>query len=70
MKQEEIIGGLNKAYLEAGHNAYFGNGFHSGVKFASDKIKEELIKHMFVDVDQYTLKITPEKWHKIFETEK
>lgn len=37
-KQEQA---KDKAYKEAGHNAYFGNGFDSGVKFAiaSQKVR-------------------------------
>jgi len=30
---------LNKAYKKAGNNAYFGNGFNAGVKFALEYIK-------------------------------
>jgi len=33
MTKEQIKEGLDKAYKEAGHNAYFGNGFEAGVKF-------------------------------------
>lgn len=29
-----IKDGLDKAYKNAGHNAYFGNGFEAGVNFA------------------------------------
>ena len=31
---EEYVEALNKAYKEAGHNAYFGNGFGKGFDFA------------------------------------
>ena len=31
---EEYVEALNKAYKEAGHNAYFGNGFGKGYDFA------------------------------------
>ncbi|MHA2366834.1 MAG: hypothetical protein ACXAC7_22980, partial [Candidatus Hodarchaeales archaeon] len=31
--------GLDKAYKEAGHNAYFGNGFEAGVKYAQEQFK-------------------------------
>ncbi len=34
MMEKEIADGCNKAYLKAGHNAYFGNGFEAGVRFA------------------------------------
>ena len=30
----QIADGCNEAYLKAGHNAYFGNGFNAGVEFA------------------------------------
>lgn len=30
----QIADGCNEAYLRAGHNAYFGNGFNAGVEFA------------------------------------
>ena len=30
----QITDGCNDAYLKAGHNAYFGNGFSAGVEFA------------------------------------
>lgn len=36
--EEEIKKGLDKAYKEAGHNAYFGNGFELGVKFALEQV--------------------------------
>jgi len=32
--EEQIQKGLDKAYKEAGHNAYFGNGFKAGIEFA------------------------------------
>jgi hypothetical protein len=37
--EEQLIDAQNKAYLEAGHNAYFGNGFNAGVKFVLDALK-------------------------------
>lgn len=39
--QKEIDAALDKAYKKAGHNAYFGNGFHAGVMFALELIKEK-----------------------------
>ena len=36
---EQIKQGLDKSYKEAGHNAYFGNGFKAGVKFALEQVK-------------------------------
>ena len=38
LTEEQIIDGQNEAYLKAGHNAYFGNGFNAGVKFALEQI--------------------------------
>ena len=38
IKEEEIQKGLDKAYKQAGHNAYFGGGFEAGVKFALDRV--------------------------------
>ena len=35
---KEIKTGLDKAYAKAGTNAYFGNGFEAGVKFATDQL--------------------------------
>ena len=37
---KQIADGCNKAYLKAGHNAYFGNGFEAGVKFALEQVKK------------------------------
>lgn len=34
ISDEEIKDGLDQAYKDAGHNAYFGNGFDAGVRFA------------------------------------
>lgn len=36
---EEYVEALNKAYKEAGHNAYFGNGFGKGYDFAMSQPK-------------------------------
>lgn len=35
--KEKIKAALDKAYKEAGQNAYFGNGFHAGVRFAEQE---------------------------------
>ncbi len=35
----QIADACNKAYLKSGHNAYFGNGFEAGVKFALEQVK-------------------------------
>ena len=44
---EEYVEALNKAYKEAGHNAYFGNGFGKGYDFAMAQPK-----HIFDGVAQ------------------
>ena len=36
---EEYVEALNKAYKEAGHNAYFGSGFGKGYDFAMSQPK-------------------------------
>lgn len=36
---EQMQEAINKAYKEAGHNAYFANGFEAGVKFAQNLLK-------------------------------
>ena len=41
IKKEEIKKGLKEAYKEAGHNAYFGDGFEAGVRFALEIIAKE-----------------------------
>jgi hypothetical protein len=46
---EQIADGCNKAYLKAGHNAYFGNGFEAGVKFALEQVKNLSSKPMLAD---------------------
>jgi hypothetical protein len=40
LTEEQIIDGQNEAYLKAGHNAYFGNGFNAGVEFALKQINK------------------------------
>jgi len=37
--KEQIKTGLNKAYEDAGQNAYFGNGFKAGVAFTLRQVK-------------------------------
>lgn len=39
LTREQIKQGLDEAYKEAGHNAYFGNGFEAGVKYAQEQLK-------------------------------
>lgn len=36
ISEEQIKAGLDKAYLEAGSNAYFSNGFYAGIKFMQE----------------------------------
>lgn len=36
---EQIKNGLDEAFKKSGDNAYFGNGFRLGVKFAQAKLK-------------------------------
>lgn len=38
--EEQIKEGMNKAYKEAGHNAYFGNGFYAGIEFIIKQIND------------------------------
>lgn len=42
-----IKDGLNEAYRKMGQNAYFGNGFEAGLKFAEEwiPVEEELPEH-------------------------
>ena len=35
---EEISNAFNDAYIKAGDNTYFGNGFKRGVEFLKDKL--------------------------------
>ena len=44
----EIADACNKAYLKAGHNAYFGNGFEAGVRFALEQVKKCNIPYVVV----------------------
>ena len=39
LNKEQIKQGLDKAYKQAGHNAYFGNGFEAGVQYAQEQFK-------------------------------
>ena len=43
MTEEQIQKGLDRAYKEAGDNAYFGEGFRAGVKFANDNNQQGLL---------------------------
>ena len=40
LTEEQIIDGQNEAYLKAGYNAYFGNGFNAGVEFALKQVNK------------------------------
>ena len=45
--EKQIEDAINKAYEEAGDNAYFGNGFRRGIKFAqADSNIDEKIKQL------------------------
>lgn len=49
LTEEQIIDGQNEAYLKAGNNAYFGNGFKYGVDFTLKQVnknEEELLKEI------------------------
>jgi len=39
--KEKIIDAQNKAYVKAGNNAYFGNGFNAGVEFVLSLINSQ-----------------------------
>lgn len=39
IKKDEKQKALDKAYLKAGHNAYFANGFLNGVEFSENKLR-------------------------------
>ncbi len=41
ISEEKVTQALNKAFEKAGQNAYFGNGFRMGVKFAMEQIKND-----------------------------
>ena len=41
ISRKEINKALDEAFIEAGHNAYFGNGFEAGVRFALKEINKE-----------------------------
>lgn len=53
--EEQIIDGQNKAYLEAGHDAYFGNGFRAGVKFVLDALNKSFVLPSTISTDQSEL---------------
>ena len=41
ISEDKIADACNKAYLQAGHNAYFGNGFQKGVEFAITHLQSQ-----------------------------
>lgn len=43
LTEEQIIDGENAAYLKAGYNAYFGNGFNAGVEFALKQVNKDIL---------------------------
>jgi len=38
---EEIRQAMDEAFIKAGHNAYFGNGFYSGAQWMRDQLEGE-----------------------------
>ena len=42
--ESRIADGSNEAYLKLKHNAYFGNGFQSGVYFAENELQNLAIE--------------------------
>lgn len=38
LTDEKIADGCNKAYIDAGQNAYFNTGFNAGIRFAANEI--------------------------------
>lgn len=56
--EKEKNDALNEAYKNLGHNAYFGNGFEAGVKFALEKAEirikelEEAARILFLIADE------------------
>lgn len=46
LTEEDINKGMDDAFKRAGHNAYFGNGFRAGVKFASDRFINTIISEL------------------------
>lgn len=59
LTEEQIIDGQNEAYLKAGYNAYFGNGFNAGVEFA---LKEVNKLHISDVVERSEQLVTFLKW--------
>lgn len=51
MDKEKLKIGLDKAYKEAGPNAYFGNGFHAGVEFAEEDKFVDMVKTVDIIAD-------------------
>jgi hypothetical protein len=39
--EKKIQEAVNKSYREAGHNAYFSNGFYAGMEFAIEELESE-----------------------------
>lgn len=50
--EEQIKQGIDQAYKEAGHNAYFADGFRAGVKFALNQIQSENTEPKEVNDDE------------------
>ena len=60
LTEEQIIDGQNEAYLKAGQNAYFGNGFNAGVEFALKQVNKLAIplvsnqRELLLDYERFT----------------
>ncbi len=54
LSRKDIKKARDQAYLDVGHNAYFGNGFDAGVKFVVDKLKD--IKEKPINGNFYWIK--------------
>jgi hypothetical protein len=69
--EKQINEALGEAYKKAGVNAYFGNGFQAGVKFAQEQIKNLAIPVAIPSVLDLDLKqIRKDKGLTLSEVEK
>jgi len=56
ISEKDIEKAMNEAYKDLGHNAYFGNGFKAGVRFAIEKSKApEMLEMLKILVEQNDL---------------
>jgi hypothetical protein len=69
--QDKIADACQKAYLKLGHNAYFGNGFNEGVKFAESVLKKVKLKDLseITDEELYEISII-EGWKSLWEDDR